>query len=107
MRAAGIERRVRGFQPFPTSYTFHDGKRLTIWNSSVVAEYGSAAEGSIVEASGDNLVVACGHESALAILEIQPEGKRRMQTRDFLNGVKLRIGDRIDSGRVETEAANR
>ena len=42
MNAADIERRVRGFQPFPTSYTFHKGSRLTIWNSSVVVSEGSA-----------------------------------------------------------------
>jgi methionyl-tRNA formyltransferase len=107
MSATDIERRVRGFQPFPTSYTFHNGSRLTIWVASVVGCSRSADEGAIIEAVGDSLVVACGDESALMIHEIQPEGKRRMATRDFLNGVKLKVGNMFNSIRAELEAASR
>jgi len=107
MSATNIERRIRGFQPFPTSYTFHNGSRLTIWDASVVGCDGSAVEGAIVDAGGDSLVVACGDESALMIHEIQPEGKRRMATRDFLNGVQLQVGDVFNSMRAELEAASR
>jgi methionyl-tRNA formyltransferase len=104
MSATDIERRVRGFQPFPTSYTFHKGSRLTIWNSSVVGSDGLTAEGTIIEASGDNLVAACGDETALVIHEIQPEGKRRMPTRDFLNGAKLQVGEVFSSVPAVSEA---
>ena len=107
MSVTDIERRVRGFQPFPTSYTFHNGSRLTIWVASVVGCSRSADEGAIIEAVGDSLVVACGDESALMIHEIQPEGKRRMATRDFLNGVKLKVGNMFNSIRAELEAASR
>lgn len=107
MSATDIERRVRGFQPFPTSYTFHNGSRLTVWVASVVGCGRSAVEGAIIEATGDSLVVACGDESALMIHEIQPEGKRRMATRDFLNGVKLKVGNVFNSIRAELEAASR
>jgi methionyl-tRNA formyltransferase len=106
MSAADIVRRIRGFQPFPTSFTFHDGHRLTIWSASAEDTDCTAVRGLIIEASGDRLLVACGSRSALAIKEIQPEGKRRMVVRDFLNGAKLRQGDILTSNRLESGAAN-
>ena len=105
VNASDIERRVRGFQPFPTTYTFYKGSRLTIWSSSVTGSDGSTVEGTVVEASGDYLVVACGDETALVIHEIQPEGKRRMPTRDFLNGAKLQVGAVLNSARVDLEVS--
>jgi methionyl-tRNA formyltransferase len=94
MTAAQISNRVRGFQPFPSSYKFLDGKRLTVWKTNEVEpEFVSGQEpGIIIAASGDDLIVACGGGTALRIAELQPEGKRRMSVRDFLNGTKLEAG---------------
>jgi methionyl-tRNA formyltransferase len=88
--ASEIANRVRGFQPFPTSFTFHDGQRLTIWKAAADGEDHDGA-GRVIVASGDQLVVACG-SGVLSITELQPEGKRRMNVRDFLNGAKLAVG---------------
>jgi len=98
LSANEIERRIRGFQPFPTSFSFNAGSRLTVWRASIHEIFATLKPGSIVEANGENLVVACGEDTALAITEIQPEGKRRMPTRDFLNGAKLKVGDMLTSG---------
>ncbi len=51
--------------------------------------------GEILEAKGDNLFVSCGNQSVLQIEELQLEGKRRMTTRDFLNGVKLHSSEKL------------
>ena len=94
--AAQIERCVRGFQPWPTAYTQHDGRRLIVWRASVVetdARRGSAGE--IVEAQGDDFVVAAGGQTVLRLVEVQPEGKRRMSARDFLNGMHARAGESL------------
>ena len=93
--AVEVERRVRGFQPFPTSYTFHYGARFTIWKAAPSNEGvdGILQPGTVIEAAGSRLFVQCGGNSALVIEEIQPEGKRRMPVRDFLNGAKLKPGD--------------
>jgi len=48
----------------------------------------SRSHGEIIEAKGDNLFVQCGNETVLKIAEIQPEGKRRMPVRDYVNGVQ-------------------
>jgi methionyl-tRNA formyltransferase len=92
--AAQIERRVRGFQPWPNAYTTYNSKRLVIWRACVVEdEKKSAREGEIVEAHNDDLIVMCGDSTLLRLIEVQPEGKRRMSARDFLNGVRVRAGE--------------
>lgn len=97
--AAQIERRARGFQPWPNVYTSYNSQRLVIWRASVVCDEevkGSEVNiGEIVKAHGDELMVACGDETLLRLHEVQPEGKRRMSVRDFLNGARVRAGERF------------
>jgi methionyl-tRNA formyltransferase len=100
--ASEIERRVRGFQPWPNAYTFYKDRRLVIWRASV---YGVEDEdlkdgtttraGEVIEARGDNLVIACGGATALRVSELQPEGKQRLGARDFINGSHVRTGERF------------
>ncbi len=94
LTAKNIANRVRGFQPFPTAFTFNNDAKLTIWRAFPVENITSTIgiTGTVLEARGDNLVVRCGGDSFLRIEELQPEGKRRMTTRDFLNGVRFEIG---------------
>lgn len=92
--AVDIARRVRGFQPWPNAHTQHKQKRLIIWAAeSVQTSHGDEAEGEIIEAQGEELIVKAGHGTALRILELQPESKRRMPVRDFLNGSHLKAGE--------------
>ena len=94
MSAVDIERRVRGFQPWPNAHTQHKGKRLIIWAAKVVnLSVNEAKPGRVMEARGEDLVVKTGQSSALRILELQPESKRRMHVRDFLNGSHLKAGE--------------
>ena len=94
--AAAIERRVRGFQPWPNAYTHWKSHRLIVWKSVRGADaQQSASPGEVIAAHGDDLIVSCGEKTALHLLEVQLEGKRRMVARDFLNGTHLQIGDRF------------
>lgn len=99
--AAQIERRVRGFQPWPNAYTKYNSQRLVIWRARVATREreqgggGEIANGEIVRAHGDDLVVACGDQTLLHLYEVQPEGKRRMSARDFVNGARARAGERL------------
>jgi methionyl-tRNA formyltransferase len=91
-----IERCVRGLQPWPNAYTHYQNRRLIIWKASVTeATLPDAEIGHIIVAHGDDLVVKCGEETALRLVEVQPEAKRQMNVRDFLNGTHLKIGDRF------------
>lgn len=96
MAASEIVNRVRGFQPFPSSFTSVHGGKLTLWKAeaTVLADAGAVA-GTVLEAAGDRLVIACGNGTALVVEEIQAEGKRRMMVRDFLNGVKVAVGEKL------------
>ena len=94
--ATSIDRAIRGFQPWPNAYTAYQSRGLTVFR----AEIGSAtnevvAPGQVLAARGDDLIVACGEQSTLRILELQPEARRRMGVRDFLNGVPVKVGDRL------------
>ena len=96
--AATIERCVRGFQPWPNAYTHQQNRRLIIWRAAVEAnpsKQDAGQDGEVMVAQGDDLLVKCGEETALRLLEVQPEAKRRMSVRDFLNGTHLKIGERL------------
>jgi len=94
--AATIERCVRGFQPWPNAYTYHNSQRLIIWRAAAVdMSSPEAREGEVIAAHGDDLIVKCGNETVLRVMEVQPEARRRMSVRDFLNGAHLKIGDRF------------
>jgi methionyl-tRNA formyltransferase len=67
---------------------------LIIWRSlpEPIAET-EAKPGEVVAARGDQLIVSCGERTQLRLLEVQPQAKRRMSARDFLNGTRLQVGE--------------
>ncbi len=94
MTADEIAARVRGFQPFPGTYSSLGGLKLTVRRAVPVRGF-QGRPGEVLSAAGDSLVIGCGSETALGILELQLEGKRPVLARDFLNGSKLSVGDRL------------
>ena len=88
-----IERLIRGLNPWPSAYTKMDGKTLKIWDADVDDSENDSAPGTITEVGKDFIRVETG-KGSLKILELQLEGKKRMKTRDFLNGAK--IPDRME-----------
>ncbi len=94
MDAAAIERRVRGFQPWPSAHTTLKSRRLIIRRATPeTLEQTTSSAGFVIEAHGDNLIICCGSGTALRVLELQSEDSRRMSARDFLNGAHLKVGD--------------
>jgi methionyl-tRNA formyltransferase len=94
--AGEIERAVRGFQPWPNAYTHQQNHRLIIWQADVAEpDLQKLQPGEIIAAHGDDLIVQCGQGTQLRVTEIQPEGKRRMSVRDYLNGTHLKVRDRL------------
>jgi methionyl-tRNA formyltransferase len=94
--ATVIDRRIRGLQPWPNAYTYLHAKRLTIWQAEPVQmPPRHPTVGQVVHAFGDYLVVGCGENTLLALLEIQPEGRKRMSARDVRNGMHIRHRDRF------------
>jgi methionyl-tRNA formyltransferase len=96
--APAIERAVRGFQPWPNAYTHQDTQRLIVWRAAV--ELGGfnpnvGVPGEVISAHGDDLLVKCGEGTVLRLLEVQQQGKRRLSARDFLNGTRLPMGEKL------------
>jgi len=91
-----VERAIRGLQPWPNAYTSHQSQRLIVWRATAArAEISNAVPGEVVASKGDDLIVKCGGKTALRLIEVQPEAKRRMSVRDFNNGTHLRVGDTL------------
>ncbi len=101
MTAEEIVWRVRGFQPWPGAYTKLKGTRLIIWQAQVVEQVveqetsGGYQPGMIVRFDKDGIVVACNKSSWLKILELQLEGRKHLNARDFLNGVSVQVGEKL------------
>jgi len=94
MSATEIERRIRGFQPFPSSFTSLDGGRVALYSAFCEDSEHEAVAGTVIE-SKSRLIVKCGGDSQLVVEELQMEGKRRMSARDVLNSGKITLGHRF------------
>lgn len=108
--AAAIERLIRGLNPWPSAYTWLNGKMLKLWEADVLwdecpAEKESSGEtllsgekegcGVIRSASDSGLQVQTGR-GILNITSLQLEGKRRMDTAAFLRGFSVSAGTRLE-----------
>lgn len=96
MDAAAIERLVRGLDPWPGTYTRWNGKMLKILKARVAGEEEypgkrGASCGEVVYAGRDSLAVQTG-SGLLCLLELQPEGRKRMGADAFLRGYPVREG---------------
>ena len=95
--ALAIHNRVRGLQPWPGAQTSFRGAPLHVWKTKVrkSVDEGVRATGRFV--SLKPLVVACG-EGELELLEVQLEGRKRINAADFANGQRLTENDRLGEG---------
>jgi methionyl-tRNA formyltransferase len=91
--ASHVYDRLRGFQPWPGCYTSFRGKKLAIIAASPLPASGQHAPGEFV-VDGNRLLVACKH-SSLELLEVQPEGKRKMSAADFVRGYRPTPSERV------------
>ena len=90
--AREIFNRLRGFQPWPGAFTSFRGKNLHIWEAKPIDR--SLPPGAL-RSEHETLLVGCGGNSALELLVVQPEGKRRVSARDFLHGHRLHSEERL------------
>lgn len=84
--AQGVHNKVRGLNSWPSATAIMDGKRIKIHKTRLVE--GSGKPGEII--SLEPFIVACGR-GAVEILELQPEGKKKMTAADFLRGHKVEL----------------
>jgi methionyl-tRNA formyltransferase len=83
--AEEIYNHFRGFQPWPGAFTTFRGRGLNITALKPASE--QVPEAQLLVRAGQ-LFVGCGNKSAIELLELQPEGKKRMAASDFVHGYR-------------------
>jgi methionyl-tRNA formyltransferase len=89
--AVELERRLRGFTPWPGLHTTFGGQLLKVIEVQVAQ--GQGAPGTVLDVGATGIEVACGAGS-LRLVKLQPEGKRAMEAREFLASRKIEKGQR-------------
>lgn len=84
---------IRAMSDRPCAYTLLEGKRLKIYKARLSDKKSDAPSGTIVDA--ERFGVACGDGGITELIEIQPEGGKRMELSAYLRGRKLEKGARL------------
>jgi methionyl-tRNA formyltransferase len=92
--AQTIYNRIRGLQPWPGAFTLFRGKVCQIWGKPAEKLASPELSGTILT-DGNELVVACGNETALRLDSVQVEGRKRVTVREFANGARLTQSERF------------
>lgn len=90
--AEEIFNRLRGFQPWPGAFTVFRDKVVNVWQAKPLNREIPAGQLFLEK---DRLLVGCGNNSALELLEVQLEGKKRMPVHDFIHGFHPRNGEEL------------
>ena len=87
--AMTLERRIRAFDPWPVAWFMYEGRRLRVWRAAADPRGHDGHPGTILDVDSRGIELATG-QGRLRLLEVQPEGGRRMSVGDFLNARRLR-----------------
>ncbi len=90
MPAAEIERLIRGLNPWPSAFTSYNGKTMKLWKAKA-DNCGQGVPGQVIHVDKNSFTVQTG-QGTLQILELQMEGKKRMDAGAFLRGCPLETG---------------
>jgi len=95
LTAQQIFNHLRGFTPWPGIYSGFRGRKLQIWAARPHATSNSGASPGTLLLTRDELRVVCGGGTALDLLEVQLEGRRRLSAAEFLHGSPTQPGERL------------
>jgi methionyl-tRNA formyltransferase len=87
--AKEIHNRLRGFQPWPGAYTLFRGKNLKIVAAQPLSGMPALSPGEL-RWRDEKLLVGCSGDSALELLQVQPEGRKTISAREFVSGYRPR-----------------
>ena len=86
---------IRGLSDEPGAYLYLDNQKLKIFKAKIANELVTAEVGTIVQADKRGLLLQC-QNGQLAILELQKEGKKRMDYKAFINGNQNLLGTKLN-----------
>ena len=87
-----IYNRLRGFQPWPGAFTTFRGKNLNVTAARPASMLAPHAQ---VLVNDGRFFVGCGESTALELLEVQAEGKKRISAGDFVHGYRPQASERL------------
>ncbi|MFK9092374.1 methionyl-tRNA formyltransferase [Bacillus salipaludis] len=92
-----IYNHIRGLNPWPVAFTTLEGQVIKIWRAEKTAGLKGQEPGTILKIDSDGFTVSTGNETAIKIIELQPSGKTKMLTEQFLRGAgsKISAGSRL------------
>lgn len=90
-----IYNRIRGLNPWPGAYTLDNGQVLKIWRAQIVRSNARELPGTVIDIDDDAFFVQSGNDTTIRVLELQPAGKKRMASAQFLKGAHLKKGDTL------------
>ncbi|XOB65695.1 methionyl-tRNA formyltransferase [Deferribacteres bacterium DY0037] len=93
--AEKIECMIRGFVPWPTAYSRLNGKTVKLFSAEVVKANEELEAGTVYDVTKKSFSIKCG-EGGLKVVELQPEGKKRMPVGSFLAGAQLKGGEKFE-----------
>lgn len=83
-KASKIDQQIRAFTPWPSAFTFIDQQRFKILKAKPINSDPKQSNG-LIFASDEKIAIAC-QNSYLLIDKWQPEGKKPINTKDYLLG---------------------
>ena len=92
--ALEIERRVRGFDPWPGSFTHVGDKLLKVHRAKIIASERTGIPGEVIRADGGGFWIATAG-GVIELVEVQFANKTRLPGGEFIKGARIKIGDRV------------
>ena len=95
LSADEVSRIIRAYDPKPGAFTTLNGLDVKLFGTKkIVDEARSGTNPGSVISSTDGIVVACG-DGAIGIRDVQPSGKKRMRSTEWMRGRGISIGDQL------------
>lgn len=93
--AVVIERRVRGLDPWPGSFTHIGDKLLKVHRAKIIASERTGKPGEVVRADGNGFWIAAA-SGVIGLEEVQLANKKRLPGAEFIKGARIKVGDRLE-----------
>lgn len=92
---------MRGTTPYPGAFTYYQGKKLKITRARFLGDYQNETNaispnpGSVIKVEKDSILISTGGKGIIRILKLIPAGSKELTAEQFVNGYKIKIGDRL------------
>ena len=91
LSASELERKIRAFSPFPSSFAEHNGTTVKIWEARLREDI-TGQPGEVVEVNKEGITIACAQGGICATV-LQRSGKPKMPAQSFLQGYPITKGE--------------